>query len=47
MLCRPGSLLADQFDIKRDGDPTRDLVLQSEQIACITVKLLSPRCASL
>jgi hypothetical protein len=43
MLCRPGRLPADQLDIKRDGDPTRDLVLQSEQIARITVKLLGPQ----
>jgi hypothetical protein len=43
MLGRPGGLCRDQLDTERICEPARDLVLQSEQIARVTVKPLRPQ----
>ena len=47
MLARPGGLRSHQLNAERVRDPTRDLILQSEQIAVSLSDLSAQRCASL
>ena len=42
-LGRPSGLRSDQLDAKRVGDPTRDLVLQGEEIAGVAIEWLGPQ----
>ena len=43
MLGRSGGLRSDQLDAERVRDPARDLVLQGEEIARVTVEALGPK----
>jgi len=42
-LGRPSGLRSDQLDAERVGDPTRDLVLQGEEIAGVAIESLGPQ----
>jgi len=46
MLGRPSSFCSSQFNAEYVGEPAGDLVLQSEQIASVTVEPLRHRSAS-
>jgi len=43
MLGRSGALRSDQLDVEGVGDPPRDLTLQREQIANVTIEPLRPQ----
>jgi hypothetical protein len=43
MLGRSGGLRSDQLDAESVRDPARDLVLQGEEIARVTVEALGPK----
>ena len=43
MLGRPGGLRRNQLDAERVREPARDLVLQSEQVACVAVEPIPPK----
>ena len=43
ILGRPSGLRSDQLDAERVGDPTRDLVLQGEEIAGVAIESLGPQ----
>jgi len=43
MLGRPGGLRTEKFEVERDCDPARDLVLQGEQTAHVAIEPLRPQ----
>ena len=48
LLGRSGGLRGDQFEVQLDRNPTRDLILQSEQITRVAVEpLRSQMCVGL